>query len=428
MWQVLVAAAAAAGSGILAKKFITPDDTETKNPISDCNPNCLESAQTKSPPPQDTLKESSTQVKRETLTDDDDAAIFRFSCPETASKEFRKNTRNGIEWLKKNGASKRGKNNAAPEGGRKKVVPDQVGNGSGKRISICLKKRRTGKHAAGKCESRVSKDNSFGWGVGVGIMYMMSAGTAEIHRLNSAMDETVKTVQELKAEITRKKNLHNVNVVEAQNEAELNMKFVERSKSKDNIKNNCPMLTDECDDVSSILMDNQQPEVLEMHQLEAELESELQKLPWRAMEGSSSEGRTDIFEAEVLAEGQPLEDFEHANSYQCNGLLPAELDQKLCHLLVEQQGSQIMELEAELHHAHSKLNQKEAELQALKDCVKRLTEFSLVNASDEETEDQGDDVKAISDGTEEKVGWECRKSMVGMKRSIGYENESYMCP
>lgn len=82
-----------------------------------------------------------------------------------------------------------------------------------------------------------------------------------------------------------------------------------------------------------------------------------------------------------MAEGQPSDDCENANSYQCNGVLPAELDKKLCQLLVEQQESQITELAAELHHAHSKLHQKEAELQALKDCVKRLTDFSLVNAS-----------------------------------------------
>lgn len=153
----------------------------------------------------------------------------------------------------------------------------------------------------------VLSDNSFGWGVGVGIMYMMSAGTSEISRLNSAMDETVKTVKELKAEISRRKNLHNVNVPVAENEAEINKKVVERScndpfftrvvtKSQENIKANCPTLTDEGEYTSSILRDNQQPEVLEMHQLEAELESELQKLPWCAMEGSSSEGRTDIFE------------------------------------------------------------------------------------------------------------------------------------
>lgn len=57
--------------------------------------------------------------------------------------------------------------------------------------------------------------------------------------------------------------------------------------------------------------------------------------------------------------------------------MPAELDQKLCHLLIERQENQIEELESELDVAQRKLHEKEAELQALKDCVKRLTEFSI---------------------------------------------------
>lgn len=60
-----------------------------------------------------------------------------------------------------------------------------------------------------------------------------------------------------------------------------------------------------------------------------------------------------------------------------NGILPEELDQKLCHLLIERQGNQIDELESELSLAQRKLHEKETELQALKDCVKRLTEVSL---------------------------------------------------
>lgn len=160
MWQVLLAAAAAAGSGILAKKFISPIDTE--KPISDCKQNDLECAQNKSSPPQDStfhlddaFTENTSQEKREAFSDE--GKIFRFSCPETESKEFRKNTRNGLRGLKKNGGSKRGKKNGPVEGGRKELVGDQIGNGSGKRISICLKKRRTGKHAPGKCESCASK-------------------------------------------------------------------------------------------------------------------------------------------------------------------------------------------------------------------------------------------------------------------------------
>ena len=68
-------------------------------------------------------------------------------------------------------------------------------------------------------------------------------------------------------------------------------------------------------------------------------------------------------------------------SYQCQGVSPSQLDQKLCHVLIEQQETQIGQLESELHLAQSKLHEKEAELQALKDCVKGLTEFSLSNIS-----------------------------------------------
>ncbi|EYU38521.1 hypothetical protein MIMGU_mgv1a012079mg [Erythranthe guttata] len=261
------------------------------------------------------------------------------------------------------------------------VVVDQRGNCSGKRVSVCLKKRRTGKHAAGNCESCASKDSSFGLGVGIGMMYVVSAGKAEISKLNCAMDETAKIVQELKSEISTRKNEHTSSI--ALNESGKNKKHIKRCYS-DPLSPN--------------------PEVMEMDQLEAELESELQKLPWCATASSGSEGRPDFFEAEILAK-----------EVKSDGVLPDELDTKLCHLLIEQQESQIVELEAELHNAHSKLHEKEAELEALKDCVKRLTEFSLASASDEEIEDKEEDVKA-RDGIEENV----TESMVGMKQTIGY--------
>ncbi|KAI3474012.1 hypothetical protein Pfo_028800 [Paulownia fortunei] len=443
MWQVLLAAAAAAGSGILAKKLISPIDSEKPN--SDFKQNDQECAQNKSSPPQgsifhldDAFKENRRQGKREEFSDS--GKIFRFSSPEKGSKELGRILGMGLEGLR-NGSSKRGKKNGSVEGGGEELVVDQRGNGSGRRISICLKKRRTGKHTTGKCEPCASEGHftvmghllkpsakkpplrSYNIiplvGVGVGIMYMMSAGNAEINRLNCAMDETVKTVQELKAEISRRKSSRNVHVSVAENEAEMNKKYIERSyngplftklgaKRKDNIKTFCPALTEKGECASSILVEDQQPEVLEMDRLEAEFESELQKLPWCATEGSGSEERTDIFEAEVLAKERQSEDFENSNSYQYNGVLPAELDQKLCHLLIEQQESQIVELEAELHQAHSKLHEKEAELQALKDCVKH-----------EETEDHQEDVKTRRDGIEEKLGLESTEPMVGMKRTLG---------
>lgn len=102
---------------------------------------------------------------------------------------------------------------------------------------------------------------------------------------------------------------------------------------------------------------------------------------------SSSASQTNVLLLAFAAQDEFLEkefnqaDDRNAETYLCNGVLPSELDQKLCHLLIEQQEGQIVELESELRQTHSKLHEKEAELQALKDCVRRLTEFSLGNAS-----------------------------------------------
>lgn len=66
---------------------------------------------------------------------------------------------------------------------------------------------------------------------------------------------------------------------------------------------------------------------------------------------------------------------------QNNVVSAAELDKKLCEVVIERQGGQIAELEAELRRANYKLHEKEAELEMLKNCVKRIGEFSLGNAS-----------------------------------------------
>ncbi|KAL0336877.1 UNVERIFIED_CONTAM: hypothetical protein Scaly_1962800 [Sesamum calycinum] len=134
-------------------------------------------------------------------------------------------------------------------------------------------------------------------------MYMMSAGKAEISRLNCAMDETTKIVQELKAEITSRKTASL-----SGNEAETNKRQTEDGplftkpdiKSKYKIKAFGPSSMEEGECAINVLTAEQRPEVLEMDQLEAELESELQKLPWCATTSSGSEGRPDISEASLI--------------------------------------------------------------------------------------------------------------------------------
>lgn len=72
---------------------------------------------------------------------------------------------------------------------------------------------------------------------------------------------------------------------------------------------------------------------------------------------------------------------QRSTLFNYQGVSPFELDKKLSQLFIKQQENQIEELESELDLAHSKLQEKEAELQAMKDCVRRLTQFSLSNAS-----------------------------------------------
>ena len=86
-------------------------------------------------------------------------------------------------------------------------------------------------------------------------------------------------------------------------------------------------------------------------------------------------------ETAVQDEGCHGADDLNFNYSQSHGVSSFELNQKLSHLLIKQQENQIAELESELNLAHSNLHQKEAELQALKDCVRRLTELSLSTVS-----------------------------------------------
>lgn len=133
-------------------------------------------------------------------------------------------------------------------------------------------------------------------------MYMMSAGKSEMTKLNIAMDETAKVVQELKSELSRRKSSRRLQGLSSENELAANsentsskhtqkvfIKSGTESRDANDIKVfDFPSVDDgECG--SSILTDERDPEVREMDQLEAELESELQKLPWCIPEASCHE-------------------------------------------------------------------------------------------------------------------------------------------
>ncbi|XP_044491826.1 uncharacterized protein LOC123215679 isoform X2 [Mangifera indica] len=413
MWQLLLAAAAAAGStSLVARHLFSPNAKSCKKD----NQN-----EKHTNPFDDDVKYQSPVVARGTnvcgyeSNCEKEEGIFRFSSSESGGK-----------------SGFRSESKSKEKGGRgaKKMEKEKRSGGvkaRRRRVAVCLKKMRTAKN--GSCST---KDSSlFHWGLGVGIMYMMSARKSEITELNIAVDETAKVVQELKSELIRRKSSRSLQGLSSQNDLaaiseKIRSKHTEKgfvkseteSRDANNIKVfGCPSVEDgECG--NSILTDERDPELQEMDQLEAELQSELQKLPWWTREASYHED---------MKLNKP--EGQSSDCFQTHGVSPSELNQKLSHLLIEQQGNQIVDLESELHLAQTKLYEKEAELQALKDCVKRLTEFSLstVPAShiDDETETQEEQVCRNEWDCNSEAEFEPRQQVVGMKRHIDTESWSY---
>ncbi|KAJ0087760.1 hypothetical protein Patl1_32058 [Pistacia atlantica] len=428
MWQLLLAAAAAAGStGLVAKHLFSPsaktckeDDQNEKqtNPFDD-------EVKYQSP-----AVASGGNVCGYESNCEKEEGIFRFSSSESGCKS---GSRSGSKNVKKQG------------GGRaKKNIENEKRSGgvdvSKRRVAVCLKKRRTAKNVTAKNGSCSTKDSSsFNWGLGVGIMYMMSAGKSEITKLNIAMDETAKVVQELKSELSRRKSSRRVEGLSSENESAAisentsskhTQKVFDKSGTESRDANDIKVFgfpsVDDGECGSSILTDDRDPEVREMDQLEAELESELQKLPWCIPEASCHEDmKVNMQETRISTKGLHELQGQSSDCFQTQGVSPSELDQKLSRLLIEQQGNQIVGLESELHVAQSKLHEKEAELQTLKDCVRRLTKFSLSTVPDDEAEAQEEQECRNEWNCNNEVEFESRQ-VVGMKRHIDTESCYYV--
>ncbi|KAK7285085.1 hypothetical protein RJT34_19843 [Clitoria ternatea] len=275
-----------------------------------------------------------------------------------------------------------------------------------------------------------SRDRSlFGWGVGFGIMWMM-AGKAEMKELAKNVDKIAKVVEELKCEINRRKpscanqNLDYVGKfgmescqMSGRDEALIMPKKTKSELRYPDVKFwsrplNC---NGECG--SSVLTDESDPLVFEMDKLEAELEFELQKLPGPNIDTNCNEEiRPMLDEVKFPNKGCHRTDDRNFHSGQYNGISASELNQKLCQLLIEQQKNQIVDLESELNLAQSKLHEKEAELQALKNCVKLLTELPQSTVSGMIVYDESETHKETSVWDSDTVDSESKPSVVGVKR------------
>lgn len=416
MWQVLLAAAVAGSTGLVAKHVFTPNadpvSEQTQNPFDHSEPQVSAASTAGSPPVSSACNDSGNGNGSHCRRQD---GIFRFSSSGGSSRSGSKSSRKRAVGAKKVGD----RSGCARE---ETEVPRKIS----RRFAVCLKRRKTAKNVAVKAGLSSTKENSiFGWGLGVGIMYMMSAGKVEISKLNTAMDETAKVVQELKTELCKRKSSQHLHSSGSASEFDAKSKknsrkqtpttkFGAGNRDPNDIKvYGLPVIDDgEC--TSSVLTEEPEPRLLEIDQLEAELESELQKLPWSITEAShQDEVRENLGETDASAMG-----FHEAEGH---GVVPAELDQKLCHLLIEQQEHQIVELESELNSAQSKLHSKEAELQALKECVRRLTDFSLSTVSEDETGAHEEQEETDEWDFKNKTESESKKLLVGMKRPMDSE-------
>ncbi|KAK6942840.1 hypothetical protein RJ641_028217 [Dillenia turbinata] len=362
MWPILVAAAVA-GSGIFATKFFsTKPDSESKYSMINNG-------------------ESTAKCERERRNEEieeEKDGVFRFSskCSGESSR-FKSGSK---KWKKNVGRFK------------SRVEVQKLG---------FVNRKRSGRKSGSSCSSTgedgsfqhssCSYSSFFGWGLGVGIMYMMSAGKAEIDKLNTTVDETAKVVHELRTELSKRKASRNPRNSCSMTEANTNSKKIRHkcahstlAKELFEIRNPIKMeasslpVNDGGETPNSVLTEEPAPEYI--NEMEAELGSELQKLISCAPEASDAAEMYGLCKTEDSQIGYQQEG-NCPDSDEFCGVSPSELNQKLCHLLIEQQDSHILELESELHLANSKLHEKDAELKALKDSIRRLTEFSLTAAS-----------------------------------------------
>ncbi|KAK7355723.1 hypothetical protein VNO80_14983 [Phaseolus coccineus] len=399
MWHLLLVVAVAGSTGFATKRFLN----------NHRNAGEVENANIHDP-------SSFTFATSESTSQRD--GVFTFS-----------SSRQGRAKSRRSRASKIGV--TAP---KVEVRPEQM-NG-GRRLRFLLKKREIAKNVAAKAPFPCFKDNSlFGWGLFFGIMYMMSAGKAEINKLSKTMNETAKLVQELKSEVNKRKSSCDLqNLDSVGNSVRNSSKIRGRNVAMHNNTNSelrdadlkiwSPAVKDCGECGSSALTEEPEPQVLEMDQLEAELEFELQKLSGCTTGAPCyEETKPCLDEFEAPGEGYHGTDDWNLNYSESHGVSASELHQKLSHLLIKQQENQIMELESELHQAQSNLHEKEAELQALKNCVKHLTELSLSTVSDDETQALSD-AKGASDCGNNNIDFESKHSVVGTKRPLDAESWS----
>ncbi|CAH2054331.1 unnamed protein product [Thlaspi arvense] len=400
MWQVILGAAIAGSTGLVAKRFFNPFSRHSRLPEDHA-----EEQEPVTPPVGIGFLDSPCYKTNGVFRFNSSGSTGNSGSGSGSSHEFKNSS--GVKCkVRIRGLRKKKKQNSG-EGHEIEKRSGNVGDVK-PRSDVCLKKARTlcAPSKRGSCYN--TQDHSaFSSALGVCMMYMMSAEKGEISKLNAAAEETARVIRELKDELSRIKSLQGFKLLGC---AAVSEKSSGRYGQVD--LNTSEMASRESlgiksgndgEYASSVLTEEPEQEAVEMEQLEMELESELQKL---------NLAKT----SEVMEECKDV--VNGSESYQCGGVSASELDKKLSRLLIEQQEGQIDELEAELQTTQSKLQEKEAELQALKVCVRRLTEFPLLDRSDDEHEQDMDQDLSVSWNQRSQTDKEERRPIVGMKRPM----------
>lgn len=128
---------------------------------------------------------------------------------------------------------------------------------------------------------------------------MMSAGKAEINKLNVTVDETAKVVQELKSELYKRKYSRHVQDGKARENSDISgcnktQLEIDRSSAEfrrsSEVRHHTLSMFDDGECESSVLTEEPDLEMHELDQLEAELATELKKIPWCTAEDSYQAG------------------------------------------------------------------------------------------------------------------------------------------
>lgn len=241
-------------------------------------------------------------------------------------------------------------------------------------------------------------DRLFNFGLGFGVVFMITSSKKEIEKLRELQEQTERLVKDLKQEV-RRGNFSNGSSQMLQSSEDLPSKYRYANREIEDTKNRMVFRSqnssgrlesgisgNECNSSAhSIITTESTPQQSGMAQLEAELEAELERMELDLSTERSCE--REIFSGSEMPDNIVYNDL---NASQITGkksshdqedidrtnysLCPIELERRLHEVLQKRQEDHITELEADLKITEDELLDKEKELSWWKEHVLQLLE------------------------------------------------------